>query len=78
MKEVLELANTAGGADAQLGLRAVRALRQLAETLEQLQVENARRQGMTWQQIATALGTSRQAAHQKHGSRRFDNREKGT
>lgn len=39
----------------------------LLQSLEQLHVDNARAQGWSWQQIAAALGVSRQAVHEKHG-----------
>ena len=64
-----ELAAAAGSADASTGLRAVVALRKLLETLEMLQVRNARRQGWSWQEIADSLGVSKQAVHKKHASR---------
>ncbi len=48
------------------GLRAVRSLRELAERLETLQVARARQLGLSWQEIADALGVSRQAVHKKH------------
>ncbi|KQR16866.1 hypothetical protein [Cellulomonas sp. Leaf334] len=51
------------------GLRAVRSLRALADRLEALHVERARRLGWSWQQVATALGVSRQAVHKKYGKR---------
>jgi len=51
------------------GLRAVRALRELADRLEALQVERARDLGWSWQEIADALGVTRQAAHKKYGRR---------
>lgn len=57
----------ATGDDPDVGLRAVRALRELADRLERLQVERARSMGWSWQQVADALGVSRQAAHKKHG-----------
>jgi hypothetical protein len=69
MSEVNELAVAAGGADARTGLRAALALRRLAERLEALQVDNARRQGWSWQEIADALEVSKQAVHQKHAAR---------
>jgi DNA-binding NarL/FixJ family response regulator len=69
MTEVTELAAAAGGADARTGLRAVLALRRLAETLETLQVANARRQGWSWQEIAEALEVSKQAVHKKYAGR---------
>jgi hypothetical protein len=49
------------------GLRAVTALRRLADDLEQRYVERARAAGWSWQQVGDALGISRQAAHKKHG-----------
>ncbi|PQM73956.1 hypothetical protein [Corynebacterium sp. J010B-136] len=55
--------------DPRAGLRAVASLRVLADTLELRQVEAALRAGMTWQEIADALGVSRQAAHKKHSKR---------
>ena len=42
MTEATELAEAAGGTDVREGLRAVVALRKLLETLEALQVGNAR------------------------------------
>lgn len=55
--------------DPRAGLRAVASLRVLADTLELRQVEAALRSGMTWQDIADALGVTRQAAHKKHSKR---------
>ncbi|MGO0575870.1 hypothetical protein [Ornithinimicrobium panacihumi] len=57
--------------DPRAGLRAVSSLRVLADTLELRQVEAALRSGMSWQEIADALGVTRQAAHKKH-ARRID------
>src|SRR4028118_1676615 len=54
------------------GLRAIRALRDLADRLEALQVRNARARGWSWQQIADALGVTRQAVHKKHATSRRD------
>ncbi|MGD7706770.1 RNA polymerase subunit sigma-70 [Microlunatus sp. Y2014] len=48
------------------GLRAVASLRVLADRLERLHVERARSLGWSWQDIATALGVSKQAVHKKH------------
>ncbi len=53
--------------DPAVGLRAVVALRRLAEQVEVRQVAAARRLGWSWDQIGDALGVSRQAAHKKHG-----------
>jgi DNA-directed RNA polymerase specialized sigma24 family protein len=60
------LATAAGGKDPAIGLRAVTALRKLLEQLEAIQVRNARLLGWSWQEIADALGVSRQAVHKKH------------
>ena len=54
------------------GLAAVVALRELADRLEDAQVELALREGWTWPQIAQALGVTRQAVHKKHQSRLAD------
>lgn len=55
--------------DPKAGLRAVATLRVLADTLELRQVEAALRAGMKWQDIADALGVTRQAVHKKHSKR---------
>jgi DNA-binding NarL/FixJ family response regulator len=52
-----------GAAD---GLAAVVALRELADRLEDAEVERALRDGWSWSQIADALGVTRQAVHKKH------------
>ncbi|WP_018657124.1 helix-turn-helix domain-containing protein [Actinomadura flavalba] len=64
------LAREAGSQDPEVGLRAVRALRELADRLEAHQVAAARARGWSWQDIATRLGVSRQAVHKKHGAGR--------
>lgn len=69
MTEATELASAAGDQDPRVGLRAVSALRRLLETLEAVQVRNARARGWSWQEIAAELGVTRQAAHKKHGGR---------
>jgi hypothetical protein len=61
------LAAATASADPDTGLRAVAALRGLLEVLEALQVDNARTKGWSWQQIASRLGVTKQAVHQKHG-----------
>lgn len=58
--------DTAASDDPGVGLRAVRSLRELADRLEVLQVQRARALGWSWQEIADALGVSRQAVHKKH------------
>ena len=65
--EATKVAAAASSRDPQVGLAAVAALRTLVESLEELQVGNAREQGWSWQEIAAALGVSKQAVHKKHG-----------
>lgn len=69
MESTLEIAEGAASQDPDVGLRAVAALRELAERLEALQVDNARRLGWSWQEIAGRLGVTKQTVHRKHGSR---------
>jgi hypothetical protein len=57
-------------ADPAVGLRAVGALHRLAEQVEAVHVESARRAGWSWEQIGDALGVSRQSVHAKHGKGR--------
>ena len=60
------VAEQATSQDPAVGLRAVAALRRLADQLETLQVANARRQGWSWDAIGALLGVSKQAVHKKH------------
>ena len=48
------------------GLRALLALRRLAERVEAEQVALARDQRWSWQQIADVLGMTRQSVHAKY------------
>lgn len=66
MANEVTLAEAASGPDPAAGLRAARALRELAERLEALQVQNARERGWSWQEIAVFLGISKQAVHKKY------------
>ncbi len=61
-----QLLATATSDDPETGLASVRALRDLADRLELLHVERARRLGWSWQQVADALAVSRQAVHQRY------------
>jgi hypothetical protein len=70
MTQATELAASATSKDPSVGLRAVASLRQLLEGLEQLQVDNARASGWSWEAIATELGVSRQAVHKKYADAR--------
>jgi hypothetical protein len=56
-------------ADPATGLRAVGALRRLAERVEAMHVAEARRAGWSWEQIGDALGVTRQSVHAKYGKR---------
>ncbi|MCW2534707.1 MAG: uncharacterized protein JWQ26_406 [Modestobacter sp.] len=67
-----DVTTAAAADDPAVGLRAIRALRELADRLEVLQVANARSRGWSWQQVADALGVTRQAAHKKHAGNRKD------
>jgi IS30 family transposase len=67
MSDATKLATATASNDPEIGLAAVAALRRLLESLERLQVDNARERGWSWQQIADALGVSKQAVHKKHG-----------
>jgi DNA-binding NarL/FixJ family response regulator len=69
MESALATTEAASGSDPDTGLRAVAALRALTERLEILQVDNARRLGWSWQQIAARLGVTKQTVHRKHGKR---------
>ena len=66
MSETTKAAAAASSQDPAVGLTAVASLRVLLESLEELQVSNARRQGWTWEQIAVQLHVSRQAVHKKY------------
>lgn len=50
-------------------LAAVVSLRRMADRLEYAAVARALADGWTWQQIAEALGVTRQAAHKRHAHR---------
>ncbi len=66
MSETTKAAAAASSKDPSVGLAAVASLRGLLESLEELQVSNARAQGWTWEQIAVQLHVSRQAVHKKY------------
>jgi ATP-dependent Clp protease ATP-binding subunit ClpA len=53
-------------------LSAIAELRDRLDELEDVQVENARRFGWSWSEIARPLGISRQAVHHKHATRVLD------
>lgn len=68
--ESLNIAEVAADTrDPRAGLRAIASLRALTERLELAQVEAGLRAGMSWQEVAAALGVSRQAVHKKYAKR---------
>lgn len=64
-----ELAASLTSDDPAIALRAVGALRRLAEQIEARGVRAARERGWSWEQIGDALGVSRQSIHAKYGRR---------
>jgi hypothetical protein len=72
MTSPTDVTTAAAADDPDVGLHAIRALRDLADRLEVLQVSRARARGWSWQQIADALGVSKQAVHKKHATSRRD------
>ena len=66
MSRAVDLAEQAASRDPAEGLHAVAALSRLLERLEIVQVGAARRAGWSWQQIADALGVTKQTVHRKH------------
>lgn len=69
MEPALEISQSAASTDPDVGLRAVASLRALTERLEIVQVQNARKLGWSWQDIAGRLGVTKQTVHRKHGKR---------
>ena len=68
-RSAADLAGDLDSADPAVGLRAVAALGRLLEQLEALHVRNARARGWSWQDIADALGVTKQTVHRKHARR---------
>lgn len=66
-KQIATLASDTS--DPRAGLRAIASLRALTERLELAQVEAGLVLGMSWQNIADALGVSRQAVHKKYAKK---------
>jgi hypothetical protein len=54
--------------DPAIGLRAVAALRRLADQLELRQVQRARELGWSWREIALHLDLTKQAVHQRYAA----------
>ena len=68
-RSATDLAGDLDSADPAVGLRAVAALGRLLDRLEALHVRSARDQGWSWQEIADALGVTKQTVHRKHARR---------
>jgi hypothetical protein len=64
---ISDISTAVASNDPEEALRAVVALRQLADRLEAQAVATARRRGWSWSQLGDALGVSKQAVHQKYG-----------
>ncbi|HEY2331129.1 MAG TPA: hypothetical protein VGH94_04360 [Acidimicrobiales bacterium] len=70
MEEAGLLADRLSSTDPAIGLQSVSALRRLLDQVERVQVDAARDAGWLWQDIARALGVTKQAVHAKHAARR--------
>lgn len=64
-----ELNTALASDDPEVTLRAVVALRRLAEQVESAAVATARSRDWTWEEIGDALGVSRQSVHVKYGKK---------
>ncbi len=67
----VDISSITENADPLEGLRVAAALRHRLEGQEEILVHRARVAGVTWTQIAGALGVSKQAVHKKYGGRRL-------
>ena len=66
MKSLGRLLKNAQNAELPMGaLRALTELREELAAMERLHVENARQKGASWEDIAEALGITRQAVQQR-------------
>ena len=63
---MLLVRNASDDDDPWAGLRAAARLRTEADRLEAVQVRRARVRGLSWAEIATQLGVSRQAVHRRY------------
>lgn len=68
--ELTALAQAAGDDDPRRALRATAELRRATERLEAELVRRARNQGLSWAEVASQLGGSKQAVHRKYGGGR--------
>lgn len=67
VSRLMTLVQVAGDDDPLAALTATARLRVELERVEAVHVRRARTRGLTWEQVAGALGVSRQAVHKKHG-----------
>ncbi|HYP45781.1 MAG TPA: hypothetical protein VEQ66_11375 [Propionibacteriaceae bacterium] len=69
--ELKTLIGQAGGEEPLPALAALASARKELERLEELQVRRARLREFSWAAIASAMGVTRQAAHQRYGLKRW-------
>lgn len=74
VNELKTLIGQASGDEPLPALSALAAVRQELERLEELQVRRARLREVSWAAIASAMGVTRQAAHQRFGLKRWGDR----
>ncbi len=65
--DMVALAQSAGDDDPRTALRATVELRRAADQMEAVVVRRARVRGMSWAEIASYLGVSKQAVHKRYG-----------
>ena len=66
VEDLVALVRSAGDDDPVGGLAAAARARRELERLEAVQVRAARVRGLSWAEISTLLGVSRQAVHKKY------------
>jgi DNA-directed RNA polymerase specialized sigma24 family protein len=66
-EDIVAVARATEDDDPRAALAATARLRRAADQLESVVVRRARVSGMSWAEIATCLGVSKQAVHQRYG-----------
>ena len=66
---LIALVNATDHDDVRIALAATAAAAKEFERIQAVLVRRARAQGVTWADIASALGVSKQAVHKKYGGR---------